>query len=63
MLRLAQLKDGRGRGQSRVVTRGEPSVAIALRGVRPIVSEVSKGVSPTPFTGHRVFRNGGHDGV
>ena len=43
--------------------RGEPSVAVALRDIRSVISEVSEGVSPMPFTGHRVFGNGGHNGV
>ena len=54
---------GGGRGQSRVATRGESSVAVGLKGVRPIISEVSEGISLTPLTGHRVFGNGGHGGV
>ena len=52
-----------GRGRSRVVTRGESSVAVSLKGVRPIISEVCEGISLTPLTGHRVFGNGGHGGV
>ena len=43
--------------------RGESSVAVGLKGVRPIISEMREGVSLTPLTGHRVFRDGGHSGV
>ena len=39
----------RGRGRSRIATRGESSVAISLKGVRPIISEVREGISPTPL--------------
>ena len=53
----------RGRGRSRIATRGESSVAVGLKDIRPIISEVREGISPTPLTGHRVFGNGGHSGV
>ena len=43
--------------------RGESLVAIGLKGVRPIISEVCKGISLMPLTGHRVFGNRGHSGV
>ena len=53
----------RGRGRSRIAMRGESLVAVSLKGVRPIISEVREGISLTPLTGHRVFGNRGHSGV